>query len=1063
MKNIFFKNSLTKRFLLYLLLTSILPLLIMGYLSFEIAKSILQSEIRLYTEALLTRQTDYMELLQEEIEGLIANLSSLDDIKRVVDDQNTKPSSLVQTDNTFMLDTYDSLSTQAKIGYILGGYSNLKGLVSIDIFTDSGTHYHVGDTLNINDVRLDTLSRLRSAAQSNPYAVIWSGIENNVNINSSHSRVITAAKAFTKFDPLLSRERTIGLMLVNYNVDSFYDHFSKGGLAGETVSMIVDQQHRVLFHSDKSKINGTLNEYFLQHFTENKGSFVETIDGQETFVVYNKSPKSNWTLVNFIPLSTFAAKSVLIRNTTLVALSVCLLLIGLFAWMMSRKIVLPITRITNMFKEIQAGTVDETIRLPHPTRSDEVGELIHWFNTFLDSLAEKKKAEESLHESQEQYRSVVNNLTEIIFQTNRQGNWTFLNPAWYDITGFAVEESIGKPFYPYVHPDDLAHNKATFDALLRREADSCRHIVRYQTRNGDYRALEVYARPTLDKNGNIIGTSGTLNDVTERFLAEQQMQQAKEASEAANRAKSEFLANMSHEIRTPMNPIIGMTELLLDTPLTPEQHNMITTVQSAGKALLAIINDILDFSKIEAGKMTLEQIPFSLRTIMEETADLLSRRARAKGLSLMTYVDPQIQRRVLGDPVRLRQILLNLAGNAVKFTHSGEIIIRARAHTATADTLTLLFDISDTGIGIAPEVRKRLFQPFTQADGSTTRKYGGTGLGLSISKHLVEMMQGEIGVESKEGQGSRFFFSITLPYATDSQPLPAPPASLAALRILLVNGSSGSREIIAAYLNAWGMHCTVLADSAQTLAQVAAAQTAGQRYDLVLLNTPLSTPVEKDLYRRLRALPTPPKIILLAVYKQATHQPAAAAVEGADTVLLKPIRQSQLFDGIASTIAPPLAASPIVPPSPTPLAQSPLTAASQLPAVTLLLAEDNPANQQLALLMLKKLGYQVLLAANGHQAVHAAFDHQPALILMDCQMPDMDGFEATAAIRSREKSTGRHIPIIAMTANAMQGDRERCLDAGMDDYISKPVSPKQLKQVLEHWLTQAKGGSPHDL
>ncbi len=628
------------------------------------------------------------------------------------------------------------------------------------------------------------------------------------------------------------------------------------------------------------------------------------------------------------------------------------------------------------------------------------------------------------------YRTVVDGLKEVIFRTDGAGHWTFLNPAWEEITGFSVGESLGQPFLNYVHPDDRAINAARFQPLIERHKADCRHEIRYLTKSGGFRWIEVYARLILDAAGTPTGTAGTLNDITERRLADERFRvlfehssdahllfdengivdcnratlemlrcrdksevlgvhparlapefqpdgrasadkaremdalarahgfhrfewthrrfdgtefpvevtltpvtvnakpsllvvwhdiaervqyergllQAKEAAEAANRAKSDFLASMSHEIRTPMNGVIGMTGLLLETELTPTQRKYTDVLRASGQALLAIINDILDYSKIEAGMLTIEAIPFDLLAVLEQVSSLLGVRAREKRLQFDLRYDERAPRRFIGDPGRIRQILLNLVGNAIKFTEAGHVAVNvACTEVGPLDALVQLV-VEDTGIGIPADKHAALFERFTQADSSTARKYGGTGLGLAICKRLAALMGGTVGLTSELGRGSRFWVTMRL---------------------------------------------------------------------------------------------------------RLCHAEAA-------------------------------------PPAPVPLTAAPAAGRR----VHILLVEDHPTNQMLATELLEKIGCTVVVAQNGREAVQQSGQERFDAIFMDCHMPEMDGFEATAQIRQRQ-TDGERVPIIALTANAMNGDRERCVAAGMDDYLSKPIVYADLERAIAQWCRRA--------
>jgi two-component system, sensor histidine kinase and response regulator len=686
---------------------------------------------------------------------------------------------------------------------------------------------------------------------------------------------------------------------------------------------------------------------------------------------------------------------------------------------------------------------------------DEETGTRYWQGFMLD-ITEAKKAEEALRKSEERYRLVARATDETIWDSDILADEQTWNGAVETMFGYPPEQRTSTAWWEdHIHPGDRERILASVDAVLEAGGEVWSEEYRFRHADGEYSSVVDRAYVVRDAEGMPTRMIGSMSDITGRKQYERELRRAREEAERANRAKSEFLANMSHEIRTPMNGILGMAELLLDTPLDEEQREFAETVRLSGQNLMMIINDILDFSKIEAGAMRLETIDLDLRSTVEDVTVLLGGRAQDKGLELASLVEHDVPEALRGDPGRLRQILTNLLGNAVKFTDQGEVIVRVELVAEDKKTATVRFEVSDTGIGISPEKQRRLFLAFTQADASTTRRYGGTGLGLAISKQLVTLMGGEMRVQSEPGGGSTFSFTVTLEkqpeYAGHARNVPV---DLAGRRALVVDDNRANRTILEKQLSSWRVKTTAVEGGQEALEEL---RSAGEPYDLAVLDMQMPVMDGIELARKIKADPalSPIRLVLLTSMGRRGEDEVASQ-SGIEAYLTKPVRQSDLYDALVTVM------------SGTPSEGRRLGTLRGLrrqKAGThrVLVAEDNPVNQKVAARMLENLGYQVDVVADGGEALEAVTSTRYGAVLMDVQMPGMDGYRATRRIRDQEERAGRRnmmmgvrkhrTPIIAMTANAMQGDRERAIEAGMDDYVSKPVTRKELGTVIGRWIS----------
>jgi two-component system, sensor histidine kinase and response regulator len=783
------------------------------------------------------------------------------------------------------------------------------------------------------------------------------------------------------------------------------------------------------------------------------------------------------------PLASLHASIRSMERVVLVSIILVMLVVTLAIALVTESIIRPIRALTEAARLLSAG-VGETFQPLQVLSNDEIGVLTGTFNRMAAQIVEqhellearvrertealsvtnaglaaeigeREQAQEALQASGELVRLLLEGAPEAIYGIDTLGLTTFCNDACLKMLDYeTASDLLGKNLHNLAH-----HTKADgtpypveecqiFQAFKNGSETHVDGEILWR-KDGSSFPIECWSRP-IHRGETIIGSVVTFVDVTERKLADEILRRAKETAEEASRAKSEFLANMSHEIRTPLNGIIGMTDLALETQLTQEQREYLDTVKLSADSLLSVINDVLDFSKLEAAKSDLDISDFDLRESLETTLRTLALRADQKGLELLCEVDPEVPQFVIGDPNRLRQVIVNLIGNAIKFTTAGEVVVRVKANGAEGTNSLLQFTVSDSGIGIPHDKLKLIFEPFTQADSSTTRNYGGTGLGLAISTRLVEMMGGKIWVESQPGEGSQFHFTASLP-SSKNVPVDlgiiAPPEILSGTRVLVVDDNRTNRRILLGLLKIWEMRAEAVESGELALEELSAAQKGDDPYGLILMDMHMPKMDGFDLTEEIRRRSNLKTATIMMLTSGGQRGDAVRCEElGVAAYILKPVRQAELRESIARV----LGATRIKGSIPLFTRFSLRDEREPGDAPRALVAEDNPVNQLLVTRLLEKRGYFVRVVGNGRLALDAIAKDPYDLVLMDVQMPEMDGIEATLVLRKGEASFGTHIYVIGVTAHALKGDRERCLEAGMDGYLSKPIHAQELDEVLAH-------------
>lgn len=831
--------NITARLVGYLLVAGVVPLLVFGIAAFQIAREIVINQAGEYNQRLMSDTSIHLRLYRNQVEDLAANIAGNEGIARALRDADSGAAS-----------SYQTLNTKAQIGYILNSFVRVKGLVSLDLFSLNGKHFHVGETLNVSGVEQGEVRRMIQEASAMGNALVWRGIDDNINAASLQKKVISVTRLIRHFSPEAGTTTSVGLLVINLNDDIMREYFSAEGAQGGLHMMLIDHRGRLMYHPDRSLVGVAMNPELLRRVRESRTVQQLSLDGQETILATRPLPEINSHLILAAPLALHTAPVNRLATAAASLLLLGLVGIGLLAHLFAKSVVAPIGAVSLRFQQLRDDPDASPPPLPVPTKHDEISSLVQGFNGYLENLqtqravaAELKRTEQSLLESANTLRTAIETIDEAFVVFDENDHLVISNEKYrhlFAACGDAIasqssfEEIMRIAVQSGLYPEAAGHVDEWMAMRLASHRDGSTDI---EEKLGDNRWLRVVERKT--PGNHIVGFHMEISH----------LKQIQEAAEAASLAKSQFLATMSHEIRTPMNGILGMAQLLLMPDLTDdERQEFVRTILNSGQTLLSLLNDILDLSKVEAGKIELEEIALDPTQIIRELVLLFSDPANRKNLTVETHWHGPTQR-YLGDAIRIRQMLSNLVSNAIKFTDHGSIRIEGRELSRDSSGAMLEFSVTDSGIGIPEDKQHLLFQAFSQADSSTTRKYGGSGLGLSIVRSLAQLAGGEVGVSSSVEQGSRFWFTLHAGLVgedeecrhQESGPLPRPKSasgeSCGATNtqdglILVVEDNRTNRMVIEALLQKLGLKFSSVENGLEAVRMLG----SGTKIDIVLMD-----------------------------------------------------------------------------------------------------------------------------------------------------------------------------------------------------------------------------------